>query len=229
MGRFGTWQHTEIIKSYTSNVLEKYYSDRIDRKKEYYDRIIKSLEGSLKRLRTDYVDLFMCPHGANSPEELLIPEIQEAFEKLKKDGKVRAFGLSAHTDPAVILLKAVETAIYDAVMIAYNIVNGEYCHAAIRHAYEHNVGIIVMKGARPVYPDKSYDVWVPPSRLEKLNHVIPGDMKIPMKAYLWVLQNPYISCVNCDMKNEGQVRENLTLTGKKVELVPLEDQSKFTY
>jgi len=229
MGRYGTWQHTEIDKSYFSNVMEQYYGDRIDRRKEYYGRIIQSVEGSLKRLKTDYLDLFMCPHGANSPEEVLIPEIHEALEKLKQDGKIRAFGLSAHTDMAGVLLTAINTGNYDAVMIAYSIVNAEFCDTAVRFAYEADVGVISMKAARPLYPDRTYDVWIPPSRIEKLNHVIPEKMKIPMKAYLWVLQNPHIACVNCELKNEEHVREDLPLAGKKVELVPLEDQSKFTY
>lgn len=228
MGRYGTWQHTEIQMAYVSNVMEKYYGDRIDRRAEYYDRIIQSVEESLKRLKTDYLDLFMCPHGANSPEEVLIPEIHETLDKLKQDGKIRAFGLSSHTDPAGILITAVETKIFDAVMIAYSIVNADFCDVAVRHAYEHGVGIIVMKGAKPVYPGNS-KVWVPPARLERLNHAIPGDMKIPMKAYLWVLQNPHISCVNCEMINADQVRDNLTLAGKKIALVPFEDESKFTY
>ena len=171
----------------------------------------------------------MCPHGANSAEEIIIPEIHEALEKLKSDGKIRASGLSAHNDPAYALMTAVNTGHYDAAMISYSIVNADYCHAAVRYAYEHDVGVVAMKAARPLYPDRTYDVWVPPRRSEKLNHVIPGDIKIPMKAYLWVLQNPYITCVNCDLKNAGHVREDLPLAGKKVELVALEDQSKFTY
>ncbi|MBN1294556.1 MAG: aldo/keto reductase [Candidatus Latescibacteria bacterium] len=229
MGRYGTWQFTEIEKAYFGNIMEKYYGDKIDRRQEYYDRIINSVEDSLKRLKTDYLDLFMCPHGANSPEEVVIPEIHEALEKLKQDGKIRAFGLSAHTDPGYILLTAVNTGIFDAVMIAYSIVNAEFCHAALRFAYDNNVGVIAMKAARPLYPDRDYDVWVPPDRLEKLNHMIPEKMKVPMKAYLWVLQNPYITCVNCEMKNAEQVNDNLPLAGRKVELVPLEDQSKFAY
>jgi len=229
LGRYGTWQHTETEKAYFGNIMEKYYGDRIDRREEYYTRIINSVEESLKRLKTDYLDLFMCPHGANSPEEVVIPEIHEALDKLKQDGKIRAFGLSAHTDPAYILLTAVNTGIFDAVMIAYSIVNAEYCYASVRLAYDNDVGVIAMKAARPLYPDRNYDVWVPPSRLEKLNHMIPGDMKIPMKAYLWALQNPYLTCVNCDMKNADQVKEDLTLAGKKVALVPVEDESKFTY
>jgi len=229
LGRYGTWQQTEIKKAYFSNVMEKYYGDRIDRREEYYNRIINSVEESLKRLKTDYLDLFMCPHGANSPEELLIPEIGEALEKLKRDGKIRACGLSAHTDPAYILLTAVDRGIYDAVMIAYSIVNADFCDPAVRFAYDHGVGVISMKAARPLYPDRNTEVWVPPARLERLHHVIPGDMKIPMKAYLWVLQNPHITCVNSDMKNAGHVRDNLPLAGRKIDLVPLEDQSKFAY
>ena len=134
MGRYGTWQHTEIQMAYVSNVMEKYYGDRIDRRAEYYDRIIHSVEESLKRLKTDYLDLFMCPHGANSPEEVLIPEIHETLDKLKQDGKIRAFGLSSHNDPAGILITAVETKIFDAVMIAYSIVNADFYDVAVRHA-----------------------------------------------------------------------------------------------
>ena len=70
--------------------MEKYYGDRLDRRKEYYSRILNSAEESLKRLKTDYLDLFMCPHGANSPEELLIPEIYEALEKLTREDRVKA-------------------------------------------------------------------------------------------------------------------------------------------
>jgi len=227
MGRYGEWQAREIQRAYLSNVMEKYYRDKIDRKTEYYDRIINSVEESLKRLQTDYLDLFMCPHGANSPEELLIPEIYDALEKLKQDGKIRAFGLSAHTDPASILYTAINTGVYDAVMIAYSVTNGDFSMSAVREAYEHDIGVIAMKAARPVYPGRD-NVWVPPSRTEKLNHIIPGDMKIPMKAYLWALQNPNLTCVNSDMHNADHVRDNLTLPGEKVDLIPLEDQSKFT-
>ncbi|MFC1539299.1 aldo/keto reductase [Candidatus Latescibacterota bacterium] len=232
MGRFGTWQHTEIQGAYFSNVMEKYYGDRIDRRAEYYSRIINSVEESLKRLNTDYLDLFMCPHGANSPEEVVIPEMHEAMKKLKRDGKVRAFGLSVHTDPAGVLSAAIKTGFYDAAQIAYNNVNGDFCMTTVREAYENGVGVIAMKAARPLYPGRTDSegkkIWIPKSRLQRLNHEIPGRMKTPMKAYLWVLQNPHITAVNSEMINADHVSDNLTLPGKKVDLVPIEDQSKFT-
>src|SRR3712207_7096247 len=43
----------------------------IYRGKNYRQLIIESVEQSLARLGTDHVDLLMCPHGANTPYELL--------------------------------------------------------------------------------------------------------------------------------------------------------------
>lgn len=223
LGGYFKSQIDEIMSSYRSNIMEPKYGKNIDRRNEYYSRIIKSVEESLKRLGTDYLDLVMCPHGVCSPEELEIPEIHEALLKLKKDGKVRSFALSAHNDPAGVLRTAVYSEKYDAAMIAYNVVNGAYLESILWEAYRRNVGVIAMKVARPVYPNRPHPVEVPASRLKKLNHVIPGTMKIPMKAYLWALQNQNISAVISDMVNPVHVNDNLGLAGKKINLKPLED------
>jgi hypothetical protein len=42
----------------------------------------------------------------------------------------------------------------------------------------------------------------------------------PLKAYLWVLQNPHIAAINSNLWDETFIRENLALAGKKVELQP---------
>lgn len=61
----------------------------------YYDlskeHIIDSVEGSLKRLQTEYVDLLLL----HRPDALMDPdEIAEAFYRLEKSGKVKQFGVS---------------------------------------------------------------------------------------------------------------------------------------
>jgi len=228
-GPYFKGQINEVLKSYLSNVMEKHYGEKIDRRKVYYDHIISSAEESLKRLKTDYLDLFMCPHGANSPEEVRIPEVYEAMDKLKRDGKIRFVGLSAHADSAGILSAAIETGMYDAAMVGYNVMNGDFVDSAICSAWEHDVGVIAMKVARAVYPNRKPKVKVPKSRLDKLNHAIPGRMSTPKKAYLWALQNPNIACVNSDMSSEELVRDNLPLAGQKVKLVPPEDIKKIKY
>ncbi len=61
---------------------------RFDFSKEY---IIDSVEGSLKRLNTEYIDVLLL----HRPDTLVEPdEVAEAFERLKDDGKVKAFGVS---------------------------------------------------------------------------------------------------------------------------------------
>lgn len=56
-----------------------------------YDYIMKSVDGSLKRLRTDYVDFLLLHRPDTLMEE---DEVCRAFEDLEKSGKVRCFGVS---------------------------------------------------------------------------------------------------------------------------------------
>lgn len=55
------------------------------------EHIISSVEGSLKRLKTDYIDILLL----HRPDTLMEPEeVAGAFEELEKSGKVRYFGVS---------------------------------------------------------------------------------------------------------------------------------------
>ena len=56
-----------------------------------YEHIISSVEGSLKRLGTDYLDVLLL----HRPDTLMEPEeVAKAFSRLKESGKVRHFGVS---------------------------------------------------------------------------------------------------------------------------------------
>lgn len=69
-----------------------------DFSKEY---ILNSVEGSLKRLKTDYIDILLL----HRPDALMEPEeVAEAFDILEKSGKVRAFGVSNHNPMQIELL-----------------------------------------------------------------------------------------------------------------------------
>ena len=76
----------------------------------------EELEGSLKRLQTDYVDLYISPYMTNSPAEATLPALQEALEKLKKEGKIRFTGLSTHFDYANICMAAIDGGYYDVII-----------------------------------------------------------------------------------------------------------------
>jgi predicted oxidoreductase len=72
----------------------------------YYDsskqHILSSVDGSLKRLRTDHLDVLLLhrPDALSEPQE-----IADAFDALAASGKVRYFGVSNHNSAQLDLLR----------------------------------------------------------------------------------------------------------------------------
>jgi len=196
--------------------MEKKYGRQIDRGKNYRQLVLDSVDESLRRLGTDHLDLLMCPHGASTAYELLnYPEVFEAFETLKKAGKVRHLGVSAHTDGAAILRAAVKAGHYSAAMVAYNIVNHKYVDQALAEARKADLGVIAMKVARPVYSGRNNGKPDDPARVKLVHDAVPGVLKTPQKAYVWALRNAHVSAVNSEMVNAQMVKENLPLAAAK--------------
>ncbi|MFC0470433.1 aldo/keto reductase family oxidoreductase [Halalkalibacter kiskunsagensis] len=66
------------------------------------EHILTSVDGSLERLKTDYIDILLL----HRPDALMEPEeVAEAFTKLKESGKVRHFGVSNQHPMQIKLLK----------------------------------------------------------------------------------------------------------------------------
>ncbi|MBU3840535.1 MAG: aldo/keto reductase [Candidatus Ruminococcus intestinipullorum] len=66
------------------------------------EHILRSVEDSLRRLRTEYLDLLVL----HRPDALVEPEeVAEVFDYLQESGKVRHFGVSNHTPMQIELLK----------------------------------------------------------------------------------------------------------------------------
>ena len=67
-----------------------------------YEHIIKSVDGTLERLGTDYLDILLL----HRPDALCEPEeVAKAFDELESKGKVRYFGVSNHRPSQIELLK----------------------------------------------------------------------------------------------------------------------------
>jgi predicted oxidoreductase len=67
-----------------------------------YEHIIEQVDGSLRALETDYIDVLLL----HRPDALVEPdEVARAFDELEGAGKVRHFGVSNHTPRQIDLLK----------------------------------------------------------------------------------------------------------------------------
>lgn len=85
-----------------------------------YEHIVHSVEGSLKRLQTDFLDVLLL----HRPDPLVEPEeVARAFDELHTAGKVRWFGVSNHTAAELELLRATLRQPIVANQVAFNVIH----------------------------------------------------------------------------------------------------------
>jgi aryl-alcohol dehydrogenase-like predicted oxidoreductase len=97
--------------------------DRID------DAVRRSLEGSLARLRLDRVDILhlhntVTENGGGSAMSVrqVLDEVVPAFERLRRQGKIRFLGMTAVGDTAA-LHQVIDARVFDSAQIVYNMLN----------------------------------------------------------------------------------------------------------
>jgi len=110
----------------------------------------KEINESLKKLRTDYFDLYQL-HALSSAEEVETcfdpGGAMEPIIKAKEAGKIRFLGFSAHSQEAALL--AMERFDFDTILFPVNFVcwhNGNFGPAALAKAKEKGMGILALKG-----------------------------------------------------------------------------------
>jgi hypothetical protein len=103
-----------------------------------------SVERSLQRLRTDYIDVLVW-HGHSSPEEVSDTNLFEFMSKMKKEGKVRFTGFSAHSHMASLLQEAAKSNFHDVALVSFNFTHSKKLKEAVALAAKSGIGIVAMK------------------------------------------------------------------------------------
>jgi aryl-alcohol dehydrogenase-like predicted oxidoreductase len=107
-----------------------------------YDRpekVCRALEDSLRRLGTDYVDVYYDHIWWDRPEER--EAFVEALARLKADGKVRAAGLS--TDDIDYIRHFNSNGGLDVVQVEYSVLNRRAEHEILPYLAEHGIGAVL--------------------------------------------------------------------------------------
>jgi aryl-alcohol dehydrogenase-like predicted oxidoreductase len=166
---------------------------------------MQAVEGSLRRLGTDYVDLCHI-HSCDELDRLMDPNVHEAFDRLREQGKLRFLGFSSHTpNLEQVARTAIESGRFDVMMLAYHHglwpSIGELISRARREADMGVVAMKTLKGAK--------------------HHGLAGFREeadaYSQAALKWALSNPEVSCAVISFFESQHVDEYLYASGRALE------------
>ena len=179
--------------------------------------MMRALEGSLKRLGTDHLDIYF-NHAVNDVDRMQNQEWWEFTELARKQGKIRFRGMSGHgSHLPECLTYAIDNNLVDVVLVAYNFAQDPTFLDRMRHTFhwaaiqldlppvlkkarERGVGVLAMKtlmGAR-------------------LNDMRPYERPgstFSNAAFRWVLGGGYADGLLVSMTSKAEVDEYLVASG----------------
>jgi predicted aldo/keto reductase-like oxidoreductase len=211
LGPYFNGQESGLRSAIVANLLSQKYAGKVDAQKVYKQYILDSVDRSLQSLGTDCLDCLLM-RGVETPYEVShTPEVFEAFEILKKAGKVRHLGFSAHSDPAGILNAAIDTGVYSVGLIAYHFLNARRVDPVIEKARKADFGVLAMKAARVLQNPYNRRELIP-ERVAALGKLMPGDELTPFqKGFRFALQNRNLSGVVIGMVTLEHAKEDVPL------------------
>ena len=176
-----------------------------------------ALEGSLRRLRTDYLDVYF-NHAVNDVRRLQNPEWAEFTDRAVRDGKIRFRGMSGHGGNLVECLDyALDHDLADVVLLAYNFAQDPSFYEklrarlhyvalqpelgrAIERAGAKGVGVIAMKTLMG-------------ARINDLRLYESNGATFAQAAFRWVLSNPHVDGLIVSMTSTADIDEYVAASG----------------
>jgi aryl-alcohol dehydrogenase-like predicted oxidoreductase len=127
-----------ILCTKPAHLYDVYAGQHLPSSTEIKTKLQTSLEQSLSKLQTDYIDVYMSHDGT---EDVVDNDtVIEFYQQLKKKGTIRATGISVYTVQQSI--KAIESGHWDVIQLAFNLLD-QTQFPAIELAAQQGVGIVV--------------------------------------------------------------------------------------
>jgi predicted aldo/keto reductase-like oxidoreductase len=181
--------------------------------------MMTALEGSLRRLQTDHVDVYF-NHAVNDPARLKNPEWFEFVADARKQGKIRFTGMSGHAgNLAECLDYAIDSGHFDVILCAHNfgqdprffqrftrgfdfVARQPELPRIMEKAKQHGVGVVVMKTLMG-------------ARLNDMRPYESGGATFSQAAFRWVLSNQNVDALIVSMTSQPMIDEYLAASGAR--------------
>jgi aryl-alcohol dehydrogenase-like predicted oxidoreductase len=197
-----------------------------------FEHIVEYTEKSLKNIDVDTIDLQQFHVWEDSWAQL--EEWHKALEKLKREGKVRAFGISVNRWEPENCLETLKTGLIDSVQVIYNIFDQspedklfplcDELEIAVIARVPFDEGTLTGKLTKDTkFPENDWrsTYFVPenliPSveRAERLKPLVPRGMSMAQMALRFILANKTVSTTIPGMRKIQHVRENIECSDGK--------------
>jgi myo-inositol catabolism protein IolS len=196
-----------------------------------YDHVIERAEGCLRRLETDYIDLLLIhwPDHNTSFEEPMA-----ALEKLKKDGKIRYYGISNFTTE--MMEECDKYGHLTVNQVGYNLLDRRMEAAVLPYCLDNNVGFMaygilgfgILSGAftsetifsegdwrssgmafrLPLFQEAEFAKEL--RLVERLKELAKRyDKSVAQMAIAWTIGHPAVSVGLVGIRNESELKENV--------------------
>ena len=188
-----------------------------------HNRIVEACENSLKRMQTDFIDIYQL-HAI--PHEWAMPAVMQTLEKLQREGKILWYGISTNNREAIDKLRALGP--IHILQIGYNLLERS-ADELLHWSKEENIGTLIRvplaKGqlTGKYFGQNAEQIPQNDLRYERFQRpeVQEGLKKLPELLFLqterrtmaqaalrFVLDHPGVSCVIAGAKNRQQVDDN---------------------
>ena len=153
---------------------------------------------------------------------------QRAVDDLKREGLVRAVGISVNRWEASNVLRALETGLIDSVQVVYNVFDQAPADELLPYCEAHGIAVIARVpldegsltgtlAADSRWPDGDWrNIYFNPehlaatlARVERLEPLVPEGMDLPELALRFILEHPAVSTTIPGMRRPAHVERNL--------------------
>jgi L-galactose dehydrogenase len=181
-------------------------------------RVIASMEQSLRRLQTDYIDLFQVHDAEFGDMQQIIDETLPALRQLQQQGKARYIGITGY--PPKLLKRIAEVTPVDSILTYchYNLMNTDMDEVLTAFCRERGIGLINAAALHMgILTEQGPAEWHPaPQEVREAGRKVARfchdhGVDIAEVAMRFCLDHPYVSSTLIGMGSTREVEASLKL------------------